>query len=79
MSLMKSELIILGRLVLSGCTAQKVKWKVIKMNRQAAYEIKNEGKLYNAFFDAPDEQGPKRSSLIVNGDTLRNLMFTQAN
>ena len=75
---MKSELIILGLLTLPGCSAQKVKWKSIDTDRHATYEIKNEGKLYHAFFDAPNEQGPKRSSLIVNGDTLRNLMFTEA-
>lgn len=75
---MKSGLVFLGLFVLPVCLAQKIKWRPIEVKSDSTYEIKNEGKSYKALFDLPEDHGLKRSSLIVNNDTLRNIMFTEA-
>jgi hypothetical protein len=67
-------------LTVSACSyAQKSKLSEVIVDLKRSYEIPNEGKVYNTLFDLPEGNDTVNASLIVNGDTLRDIRSAKAN
>jgi hypothetical protein len=68
--------------VKDGLNIQKAKWNQVLIDSNDKYKITNEGKTYypcgEPTPEAPTPVGPKKSSLIVNNDTSRTILFTKA-